>query len=198
MSVLVSCFEPFGGESINASQELVNVLSSTRKDLHYLVLPTVFSSAVDRIIQTIDLIRPGLVIMLGEASGRASISLERVALNFANARIQDNEGSQPSHELIRADGPLALQTNLPLERISDVLTVEGIPNTISYFAGTFVCNSLSYGVLEYCLHNSIQAGFVHVPLCERQALEKPTIPFMQSCLAAKAVELIIDVCTKTK
>ena len=196
MSVLVSCFEPFDGEFINASQEAVSVLSLRRKDLHYAVLPTIFSRAADELLYTIGSLGPELVIMLGEASGRCSISLERVALNFVNARIPDNEGSQPSHELIRPGGPLALQANLPLQKISAALEDAHIPNTISYFAGTFVCNFLSYRVMDYCSSKDrIRALFVHLPLCEKQAVRKPSTPYMHSDISAKAVELIIEVCT---
>ncbi len=197
VTVLLSCFEPFGGDSINSSQETIRALSSTRRDLHFLVLPTVFSRAGEVILSKIESLKPELVIMLGEASGRSSISLEKIALNFMDARIPDNDGFQPSHKVIEENRPLALQSNLPLEKLCRALIDDGIPVTISYSAGTFVCNLVFYEVLNYSAQiGNMRAGFLHLPLCEKQALRRPNVPFLQTRIAARATELIIDRCTR--
>ncbi len=197
VTVLLSCFEPFGGDSINSSQETIRALSSTRRDLHFLVLPTVFSRAGEVILSKIESLKPELVIMLGEASGRSSISLEKIALNFMDARIPDNDGLQPSHKVIEENRPLALQSNLPLEKLCRALIDDGIPVTISYSAGTFVCNLVFYEVLNYSAQiGNMRAGFLHLPLCEKQALRRPNVPFLQTRIAARATELIIDRCTR--
>lgn len=180
--LLVTGFEPFGGERINPSWEIVRALPETigGHRVEKLLVPTEFGRSVQVTAKAIDKLRPELVLCIGQAGGRSCMSVERVAINVDDARIADNAGRQPVDERIRRGAPAAHFCTLPVKAMVAAITRAGIPAEVSNSAGTFVCNHLLYGILDYISGKTlaVQAGFMHVPYIEAQVLDKPDTPAM--------------------
>ena len=182
MRTLVTGFEPFGGETLNPSWEIVRALPATLggRRIEKLRVPTEFGRSVREVARAIDKLEPALVLCIGEAGGRSRMSVERVAINVSDARIADNAGRQPVDEAIRRDGPAAYLCTLPVKSMVAAIAKAGIPAEVSNSAGTFVCNQLIYGVLDHIARRklAVRAGFMHVPYLEAQVLDKPHTPAM--------------------
>jgi pyroglutamyl-peptidase len=175
--VLLTGFEPFGGESTNPSWQAVAQLHGRRIGGHRVIavqLPTAFEGAGRMLRAALRAHAPRAVIAVGQAGGRAEISLERVAINLIDARIPDNTGAQPIDEPVIAGAPDAYFATLPLKAALQALRGEGIPAAISYSAGTYVCNQVFYALM-HALRNrpQVPAGFVHVPYLPEQAARQP-------------------------
>lgn len=182
MKILITGFDPFGGEAINPALEAIKILPDTILDANIIKIeiPTVFKKAITVIEKNIIKYNPDVVISVGQASGRFSIMPERVAINIDDARITDNEGNQPIDEIIFKDGPSAYFSNLPIKAMVKEMKKNGIPAAISNTAGTFVCNHVMYSVLHLVQtkYSNIKAGFIHVPCIPMQVIDKPNIPSM--------------------
>lgn len=149
--VLITGFEPFDGETVNPSWEVVQQLDGTMIAGQTVIarqLPCVFGEALSVLYTAIDALQPRLVIAVGQAGGRVDISLERVAINVDDARIPDNKGQQPIDTPIVAGGPTGWFSTLPIKAIVSALRDRGIPASVSQTAGTFVCNHVMYGLLH--------------------------------------------------
>lgn len=171
--VLLTGFEPFGGAPRNPSEEAVRLLdgsSPPQLDLVTAVLPCVFGTATDALWAAIREHAPDVVIATGLAGGRAQISVERVAINLEDARIPDNCGGQPVDRPVVAGGPAAYFATIPVKACTVAVKALDIPATVSHTAGTFVCNSVFYGLLHRIAQHgyAIRAGFVHVPYAPGQ------------------------------
>lgn len=180
MKLLLTGFDPFGGETTNPALEAVQQLPDLMGGIEItkLVVPTVFGKSIDTVTDAMEKIGPDVVLCVGQAGGRNGITVERVAINCSDARIADNEGKQPVDEPIFSDGPAAYFSTLPIKQMVDAMKAEGIPAAVSNSAGTFVCNQLLYGVL-YTIEKSglaTKAGFIHVPYIPSQAAEKQEMP----------------------
>ena len=149
MKVLVTGFEPFGGEKINPSFEAVKLLPDSIDGVSIIKrqVPTVFRKSIEELKRLIEEIKPDVVLCVGQAGGRSEISIERVAINIDDANIKDNEGNQPVDEIIFEDGENAYFSNLPIKALVEKIKEAGIPASISNSAGTFVCNHIMYGLL---------------------------------------------------
>ena len=160
MRLIVTGFEPFGGSETNASWEAVRRLEGVEKRL----LPVSFARAKDRIDELVAG-QPEAIICVGEAGGRSAISVERVAVNWMDARIPDNDGTRPMEQRSVTGGPAAHFATLPTRRIVDRLREAGIPAELSYTAGTYVCNSAFFALMDAIAHSEkpILGGFIHVP-----------------------------------
>ncbi|KLI27305.1 pyroglutamyl-peptidase I [Brachyspira hyodysenteriae] len=195
MKALITGFEPFDKEEINPSWEAVSSLHNNIDDIEIikLKLPTVFKKSYEKLFDSLENIKPDIVICVGQAGGRYEISLERVAVNIDDARIKDNEGNQPIDEIIFNDGENAYFSTLPIKRIKEELNKISIPSAISNTAGTFVCNHIMYSLLYYIKKNNlnIKGGFIHVPYITEQILDKPNTPYMTKDMIVKALEVII-------
>lgn len=183
MKVLVTAFDPFGGEAINPALEAVNKLPEQIGSIEIIkeTIPTVFGKSICVIGEAIERSCPDAVICVGQAGGRSNITIERVAINCADASIKDNEGKQPIDESIEKDGPAAYFSTLPIKQMAEAVKKAGIPAAVSNTAGTFVCNQLLYGVLHKIEQKKlpIRAGFIHVPYIPAQAaLKKETVASM--------------------
>jgi len=148
--VLVTGFEPFGGERTNPSWDIVERLPDTIAGLRVakLRVPCEFRRAIEVAAVAIEKHEPSLVICLGQAGGRSRIGVERVAVNVDDARAPDNAGAQPIDEPIAADGPPAYFSTLPVKAMVAAMRAAGVPAELSNTAGTYVCNHLMYGVLH--------------------------------------------------
>lgn len=171
--ILITGFEPFGGETVNpsweASQRAAATLSGEGDPAVAVQLPCVFGRSIDVLADAIRTHKPDVVLCTGQAGGRSEISLERVAINVDDARIPDNAGNQPVDEPVATDGPAAYFSTLPIKRSLRALTEAGLPGAVSQTAGTYVCNHVFYGLMDLLAGKGTPAGFIHVPFSTEQA-----------------------------
>lgn len=195
--VLVTGFDPFGGESVNPAFEAVRLLPDeiAGAEVVKLEIPTSFARSAKAVEAAIERERPDVVLCVGQAGGRASIGAERVAINLAEARIPDNDGEQPFDTPLRTDGPTAFFSTLPVKAMVLRAQERGVPAFVSYTAGTFVCNAVMYNLL-YLLERrfpGVRGGFVHVPYAAEQAMGKPAdTPTMSLETIARGLEAMIE------
>jgi pyroglutamyl-peptidase len=201
MTVLITGFEPFGGESVNPSWLTVHRLSGQRIHGHDIVdacLPTAFNTSLAQLAVLIEQYRPDLVIALGQAGGRSGISLERIAINIDDARIPDNLGVQPIDQVIIKGAPAAYFSTLPIKAALKNLQDSGVQAEISNTAGTYVCNHVFFGLMHLCrLYPQMRAGFVHIPFLPEQALEKQNMPSMALEELVQGLSIIVKTCLET-
>ena len=140
MKVLITGFDPFGGEPINPALEAVKKLPEiiSGAEIIKLEIPTVFRKSLEKIEEAIIKENPDIIISVGQAGGRFGITPERVAINIDDARIKDNEGNQPLDIRIFEDGENAYFSNLPVKAMVKEVTDGGLPASLSNTAGTFV------------------------------------------------------------
>ena len=194
MKVLMTGFEPFGGEEINPSWEAVQGLREIPDglDLMRLRLPVSFREAPRMLREAVEAEHPAVVISVGQAGGREGISLERIAVNLRDARIPDNEAFQPVDEPLQAGGPAAYFSSLPLRDMEAALQQAGIAVHISNTAGLYVCNAVFYEAAGLQAAGIIKmAGFIHVPFLPEQG-EKQGKPFMDLSRMIKALEVVLE------
>jgi pyroglutamyl-peptidase len=199
-SILVTAFEPFGGERVNPTIHIAEALQREHPEsVITRVLPVMFGECLTRLEQAIDAVRPDVVLALGQAGGRSSIALERVAVNLDDARIPDNAGQTPVDTPVIADAPDAYFTRLPVRQMLDALQQAGIPAQISNSAGAYVCNHLMFGLLHLIQtrHPQMRGGFIHVPFLPEQALRN-NAPSMSLALMVQAMNICLEVATDTK
>lgn len=194
--ILLTGFEPFGGETVNPSQCIVEALDGMEIDGHRIVgrvMPVAFAPCECLIAEWIDELDPVLVIGLGQAGGRAELSLERIAVNLIDARIGDNEGSQPVDVPVQAGAAAGLFASLPLKRILLALRDAGIPAAISHSAGTYVCNQVFFLTASCLAESSSQGrgGFIHVPWLPEQGVNHPGQPSMALATMIEGVSVAI-------
>jgi len=190
--ILVTGFEPFGGEATNPSWEICERLPReiAGARVETCLVPCVFRRAIEVVADAIERHRPAIVLCLGQAGGRSVMGVERVAINVDDARIPDNDGQQPVDEPVAPDGPAAHFATLPLKAMAQAMRRAGAPAEVSNTAGTFVCNHLMYGVLHFIQARGFgaRAGFIHVPYADEQVLEKPPVASMALATMVKGVE----------
>lgn len=198
MKVLITGFDPFGGEEINPAFEAIKLLPSKILDAEIIKLevPTVFNDSIKVLEKAMKENKPNIVICVGQAGGRFTISPERVAINLNDGVIPDNKGQQPVDEEIFKDGENAYFTNLPVKAMVENMKKSHIPASISYSAGTYVCNNLMYGLL-YLLNTSpefknIKGGFIHVPYSTEQVINKVNTPSLSLIQIAEGLEICIE------
>ena len=164
--ILITGFQPFMGGSVNPSWEAVKeVTAPAGVELIKREIPVVFGEAIDALLAIVKEERPDAVICVGLAQGRAAVTPERVAINVNDARGADNAGNIPVDEPIRADGPAAYFTKLPLKAIVEAVNAAGVKAAVSNSAGTYVCNNIMYGLLDAIAttYPAMLGGFIHVP-----------------------------------
>jgi len=178
--VLVTGFEPFGGESINPSWLAARALDGqdvAGAKVFARELPCVFGDAIETLERTVRELEPAVVICTGQAGGRPAITLERVAINVDDASIADNAGKQPVDEPIAGEGPVGYWSSLPIKAIVRALREARIRAEVSQTAGTFVCNHVFYGLMRLLeARPGVRGGFVHVPFLPEQAARAVVSP----------------------
>lgn len=197
MKILVTGFEPFGGEAINPAWEAVKRLPDAVAGARLIPwkVPTAFSRCGPAVEAAIEAHRPDAVLCVGQAGGRACVTVERVAINLADAVIPDNDGESPVDVPIRPDGPAAYFATLPVKAIVRRIRANGLPCQLSCTAGTFVCNCLMYRVLHLAAVQNprMRAGFIHVPFTEEQAAGRPGgTPSMSLAAITRALTLACE------
>lgn len=200
MKILVTGFDPFGGESVNPATETVKRLPDTisGSEIIKLEIPTVRYQSLEAIDHAIQLHDPDVILSIGQAGGRASITPERVGINVDDFRIPDNKGQKPTDEPVIPDGPAAYFTTLPIKAMVQRIRKKGIPASVSNTAGTFVCNHVTYGVCHLIAtrYPGKKSGFIHIPFLPQQVTDKPGTPSMAQemlvegiCAAIEAIVL---------
>lgn len=195
MKLLLTAFDPFGGETVNPAQEAVKMVSSRVGNVEIIkcVVPTVFGKSIETVAAAIEDCRPDAVLCIGQAGGRADLTPERIAINLDDASIADNEGNRPVDTPIFPDGKPAYFSTLPVKAMVAAIRAAGIPASLSNTAGTFVCNHLMYGVL-YTLEKyypGVRGGFLHVPYIPSQVTGGRGIPSMSDADIVRGLEAAI-------
>lgn len=200
MKILITGFQPFGGEAINPAYEAVKRLPDKVNGAQIIKkeIPVVFDEAGDMVDKLIQSEGPDAVICVGQAGGRKGITPERIGINLQEARIPDNAGKAPVDKKVREDGPAAYFTLLPVKRMVEEMRAEGLEASVSYSAGTYVCNDVMYRLLYGIerFYPAVKGGFIHVPFCKEQIVGKDGVPYMELEDIAKGLEICIRVLTE--
>ena len=195
MKILVTGFDPFGGEEVNPALEAVKLLPKEihGAEVYWAEIPTVFYQSAEVLEAEIVRYQPDVVLCIGQAGGRASLTPERVAINQDDARIPDNQGNQPIDTPIRLDGQAAYFSTLPIKAMVQAIKEEGLPATVSNTAGTFVCNHLMYQALYLADKKfpNMRAGFMHIPYMTEQVINKPNTASMNLTDIVRGIEAAI-------
>ncbi len=171
--LLITGFDPFGGASVNPAREAVMALPDVVGDyaLTKLEIPTVFGLAAETVLRAAEALCPDVILCVGQAGGRAAITPEVVAINLREASIPDNLGYTPQNQPVVAHAPAAYFSTLPVRAMAEGVKAAGIPCSLSYSAGVFVCNDLLYTLLHHYDGTDTRVGFVHIPYLPEQAGE---------------------------
>ena len=197
MKILLTGFDPFGGETVNPAYEAVKLLPDiiAGAQIIKLEVPTQFHRAGVVLEKAMQAQKPDVVICVGQAGGRAAITLEKVAINLMDGRIPDNAGFQPVDVPIQEGGETAYFTSLPVKAMVQRMRDAGIPAAVSYTAGTYVCNYLLYTLL-YLIdkkYPGVRGGFIHVPYAMEQVVNKPIgTPSMDLRQIARGLEKAVE------
>lgn len=191
-TLLITGFDPFGGEAINPAWEAVRQLPETIGDyrLCKLEIPTVFALAADLVWEKATQVQADVVICVGQAGGRGAVTPERIGINIRSARITDNAGNQPREEAIVPGGPDGLFSTLPVADMAEAITAAGLPGAVSNSAGTFVCNDVLYTLLHRFAGTGIKVGFIHVPYLPQQGT--PCLPLDDTVRALEAAIAVME------
>jgi pyroglutamyl-peptidase len=188
--VLVTGFEPFGGSAVNASEEVITALPRRVGGVHVVtaIIPCVFGDAPRVLGALIGEHRPDVVIAVGEAGGRATVDLERIAINVDDARIPDNAGNRPIDSPVVDGAPSAYFSTLPIKACAAAVDGAGVPASVSNSAGTFVCNHVFFALMHLLAASpGVRGGFVHVP----------TIDTLPTTEAVRGVTAIVETAAHT-
>ncbi|WP_407337277.1 pyroglutamyl-peptidase I [Levilactobacillus brevis] len=180
MKLLITGFDPFGGEKTNPAIEAVKRLPAAIAGATVvpLEIPTVFGTCAEVVRQAIITERPDVVLSVGQAGGRSALTPERIAINLDDGRIPDNAGFQPVDQPIQPNGPAAYFTQLPVKAMAQAIRQAGLPSHVSTTAGTYVCNHIMYQVqhLRATEFPQLQAGFIHIPFLPEQVVQRSGVP----------------------
>ncbi|OMF02542.1 pyroglutamyl-peptidase I [Paenibacillus sp. FSL H7-0942] len=199
VKILISGFEPFGGDAVNPTGALMDALANEvieGAELKTVLLPVHFDECADLLIAEMEAYRPDVVIACGLAKGRTSITPERIAVNVKDippGSYADNQGQRPVDEPIVDGSPDALFSTLPIRAMVNDMSAAGIPATVSNTAGTYICNNTMYRVLDHIRigHLPIRAGFVHFPASTEMAVLQPSVPSLPIPMMLDALRIMI-------
>lgn len=188
--LLITGFEPFGGEEINPSWETVSRLPDEigGYTLTKLRVPVVFGEAAQVVLAAAEELMPDAILCVGQAGGRGSITPELVAINLRYAQIPDNKGQQPKDEPITKEGTQAYFSTLPVRQMAEAIAAAGVAAQVSYSAGAYVCNDLFYTLLHRYHNTQTKVGFVHIPYATEQGKE----PAMKMADMIKGITVAIE------
>ena len=182
MKILVTGFDPFGGEKINPALETIKLLPHEILGTHIIKLeiPTVIGKSLAKIREAVETENPDVVLSIGQAGGRADISVERIGINIDDYHIPDNEGNQPVDKPVIQGGPAAYFVTIPIKAVVEKIRAHNIPASISNSAGTFICNHVCYSVAHLAAARTatgkpMKSGFIHIPFLPEQVIGKPAL-----------------------
>lgn len=185
-TLLITGFDPFGGQNINPAWKAVEALPETIGNyrLCKLEIPTVFALGAQTVLETVAKVCPDVILCIGQAGGRDAVTPERIAVNIRDARIPDNQGNQPRGQYVTEDGPAAYFATVPVEKMAQAIRDAGVPGTVSNSAGAFVCNDVLYTLLHHYADTEVKVGFIHVPYLPEQG--NPNLPLEATVTALTA------------
>lgn len=194
--ILITGFEPFGGETVNPALEVLRFFEGKLLEGYRVVtraLPTIRFRSIEKLRAAIADEDPALIVALGQAGGRCEIMPERVAINIDDFRIPDNDGNRPTDEPVVAGAPAAYWSTLPIKSMVRAMRDRGIPASVSNTAGTFVCNHIFYGLMHLLSEegNVRRGGFIHIPYMTEQAARLGGKPSMSIETIAQGLETAI-------
>ena len=189
--LLITGFDPFGGEKINPSWEAVRRLPERigEYEVHKLQIPTVFGVAARTVLESAAQIMPDVILCIGQAGGRDAVTPERIGINVRSARIPDNAGNQPQEEKIEPNGADGIFSTVPVAAMAQAIRDAGLPAAVSNTAGTFVCNDTLYALLHHYACTHVRAGFIHVPYLPEQG--NPSLSLEQITAALTAAITVL-------
>ncbi|MGN1016072.1 MAG: pyroglutamyl-peptidase I [Faecousia sp.] len=191
MTVLITGFEPFGGQSVNPSWEAVSALPDRVGSccLEKLRLPVEYGEAARRVLERARELSPQAILCVGQAGGRDAVTPEVIGINLREASIPDNAGAAPAGTPIDPQGPDGIFSTLPVREMVSAILARGIPSRLSYSAGAYVCNDLMYTLLNHFRGTDTRVGFLHVPYIPAQG--SPSLPQAQLTQAlTAAIEIL--------
>lgn len=184
--LLITGFDPFGGETINPSWEAVKLLPEVigEYEVHKMEIPTVVALAAKIVLDKAAEVRPDVILCVGQAGGRSGVTPERIGINIRSARIPDNAGNQPVEQTIVPDGPDGIFSTVPVAKMAQAIQDAGLLGAVSNTAGAFVCNDTLYLLLHHYAGTDVRVGFIHVPYLPQQGT--PNMPLEQIVQALTA------------
>ncbi|MEK4662240.1 pyroglutamyl-peptidase I [Priestia sp. FSL H7-0729] len=199
VKILISGFEPFGGDTVNPTGALMEALANEvveGAELKTVLLPVHFDECADLLIAEMEAYRPDVVIACGLAKGRTCITPERIAVNVKDippGSYADNQGQRPVDEPIVEGSPDGLFSTLPIRAMVNDMSAAGIPASVSNTAGTYICNNTMYRVLDHIRVGQlpIRAGFVHFPASTEMAVLQPSVPSLTIPMMLDALRMMI-------
>lgn len=196
MRILLTGFDPFGGEPVNPALEAVKSLDGRTvagASISFCELPTARWRSLETLKGAIARLDPAIVVSIGQAGGRFDITPERVAINVDDYRIKDNDGNQPVDEAIETEGATAYWSTLPIKAMVWAMKEVGVPASVSNSAGTFVCNHVFYGLMHMLNKegNRRKGGFIHIPYLPEQAARLGGQPSMSLECVVRGLEVAL-------
>jgi pyroglutamyl-peptidase len=201
VTILLTGFEPFGGEKVNPSMQIVKRLSKKHfQNIHIetLILPVSYEKSTKVLEEYYKNHYVDFVLHLGQAGGTSAIRIERVAINLLDSRHPDNDGQIKRETPILENGPDGYMTRINVREIANFLNAKKIPAFVSYTAGQYICNQVYY----YSLHHSRTFGipkyvlFIHLPFLPEQVAikesKKENLPSMSLELQTRAIRLLLE------
>lgn len=181
-TLLITGFDPFGGQAVNPSwaavEALPDILGQCR--LVKLQLQTEYGKAAQAVLNKAAECNPDAILCVGLAGGRKAITPEVVAINLREASIPDNAGATYENAPVIPHAPAAYFATFPVREMVRAIREQEIPAALSYSAGTYVCNDVLYTLLHHYHGTATRVGFVHVPFLPTQAKEdQPSMPLEQ-------------------
>lgn len=185
--LLITGFDPFGGQTINPSWEAVKLLPEVigEYEVHKLEIPTIVGIAAQKVLAQAETVQPDVILCIGQAGGRSAVTPERIAINVRSTRMPDNAGNRPEEEKILPDGPDGIFSTVPVAKMAQAIQDAGISGAVSNTAGAFVCNDTLYLLLHHYAGTAVRVGFIHVPyLPEQGTPNMPLEQIVQALIAA--------------
>lgn len=184
--LLITGFDPFGGETINPSWEAVKLLPEFvgEYEVHKMEIPTVVALAAKIVLEKAEEVHPDVILCIGQAGGRSAVTPERIGINIRSARLPDNAGNQPVEQTIVPDGPDGIFSTVPVAKMAQAIQDAGLLGAVSNTAGAFVCNDTLYLLLYHYAGTDVRVGFIHVPYLPQQGT--PNMPLEQIVQALTA------------
>lgn len=203
MKVLLTGFDPFGGESVNPAFEAIKLLPDTiaGAEIVKVEIPTEFTRSISCVEAAIKEHNPDVVIDVGQA-GRTRMRNRRESRHQPCRRKNPGQRRRAAvGESAQADGPTAYFATIPVKAMVQNVREHGLPCHVSFTAGTYVCNCVMYNVLHLCAtkYPNIRAGFIHVPFaCEQVVGKASTMASMPLETIAKSLEYCIEAVVTNK
>ncbi len=165
--ILVTAFGAFPGAPVNPTMSIARYLEKRRRafrligiDLVTHVLPVIFAGTGERLSELIASLKPDIVLHLGLAGRRSTISVETRALNRMTILHADSQRKRSGAMQIVPHGESVRRSRFSAERLMRVISQAGAPARRSIDAGDYLCNQVLY--LSLGLHRA-PCGFIHVP-----------------------------------